>query len=647
VDRAEVLRYLVRRLTVLPNQTTVFKGTRVGGSRLAWVCASALSATAWHGGCLREASQLCSNGGVCPEGSQCTDTRAAQLCIRLTCGNGVVDPGEVCDDGNNQSDDGCPADCTAHCGDGVLDLGELCDDGNQVDGDGCSADCNALDGIALVSPPAVAFSTSEGDAPPASQTVSLRLAYRGTVALRAHPPSWLAVTSESATPYTAAFTLQVSDTRTAGRQSGTVAFAIQREDGGFGDIYDLPVTYDVRPRDRTMPATTEVHFVAPYVGVAGRGGTLYVSGARFRSSASLVTVALGDVVLAPVLPDSDTQITVSYPALPEGRYPVTVDGSPLASPPPELVIVPPSPTAYQAIDAHGPWTRIVYDAERRTIYGANALDQQIERVAYSDGAWAKLPAIAIPQLSDIALVPDGRSLALLDQVSLSEISLTDGLFTPVPLTYSSFCADFSQLATANSGTAIVISRPTRCSEDPPVSLLPLRGRGGTVYRGESTHNGTVAGSADGSRIYIGDQGSMMRIFESKSSTLTRSFPEGDVTSISVSDDASRVIVDGAVYSRALTHLGDLPPLRTQALASRDSTRAFVYASDDASSRLEIYDLSSPPPSGGQYPLLRTVMLPDAASDPSAGDRTVAIASSPDDSVVFISSTSKLLVVPVR
>jgi cysteine-rich repeat protein len=39
----------------------------------------------------------------------------------------------------------CRPDCTKpRCGDGILDGGEACDDGNTVDGDGCSADCKAL-----------------------------------------------------------------------------------------------------------------------------------------------------------------------------------------------------------------------------------------------------------------------------------------------------------------------------------------------------------------------------------------------------------------------------------------------------------------------------------------------------------------------
>jgi cysteine-rich repeat protein len=67
------------------------------------------------------------------------------LCVPPTCGNGVLDPLEQCDDGNNIGGDGCPADCSATCGDGVVDPGEVCDDGNTTSGDGCSQDCQIIE----------------------------------------------------------------------------------------------------------------------------------------------------------------------------------------------------------------------------------------------------------------------------------------------------------------------------------------------------------------------------------------------------------------------------------------------------------------------------------------------------------------------
>jgi len=59
------------------------------------------------------------------------------------CGDGAVDSGEQCDDGNNVSGDGCSATCAIepYCGDGVLDSGEECDDGNNTNGDNCSSTC--------------------------------------------------------------------------------------------------------------------------------------------------------------------------------------------------------------------------------------------------------------------------------------------------------------------------------------------------------------------------------------------------------------------------------------------------------------------------------------------------------------------------
>ena len=111
------------------------------------------------------------------------------------CGNGVLDPGEVCDDGNWTAGDGCSASCLDEvgigcvdnsecdsnlcvdgecvcqrdldcfgsdvcdltetpvaacepvdtCGNGAVEAGEACDDGNTVSGDACSSDCLNLD----------------------------------------------------------------------------------------------------------------------------------------------------------------------------------------------------------------------------------------------------------------------------------------------------------------------------------------------------------------------------------------------------------------------------------------------------------------------------------------------------------------------
>ena len=62
------------------------------------------------------------------------------------CGDGTVDPGESCDDGNTLSNDGCSALCTIevpHCGDGLTTKPEECDDANTDEDDACLNDCHA------------------------------------------------------------------------------------------------------------------------------------------------------------------------------------------------------------------------------------------------------------------------------------------------------------------------------------------------------------------------------------------------------------------------------------------------------------------------------------------------------------------------
>ncbi|HYC00961.1 MAG TPA: choice-of-anchor Q domain-containing protein [Candidatus Limnocylindrales bacterium] len=58
------------------------------------------------------------------------------------CGDGNVDAGEQCDDGDWISGDGCDANCTfTACGNAVLTGGEACDDGNLAAGDCCDGAC--------------------------------------------------------------------------------------------------------------------------------------------------------------------------------------------------------------------------------------------------------------------------------------------------------------------------------------------------------------------------------------------------------------------------------------------------------------------------------------------------------------------------
>jgi cysteine-rich repeat protein len=72
-----------------------------------------------------------------------SDTTSGTTSDVGVCGDGVVDAGEECDDGNEIDGDACTNNCTiAACGDGAVQEGaEGCDDGNEVDGDACTNAC--------------------------------------------------------------------------------------------------------------------------------------------------------------------------------------------------------------------------------------------------------------------------------------------------------------------------------------------------------------------------------------------------------------------------------------------------------------------------------------------------------------------------
>ncbi len=119
-------------------------------------------------------------GEECDEGAANANNAACKAdCSTQKCGDGFVGPGEACDDGNTDPDDGCTdrcqrpgcgdgivqsdeecddsgispncdPDCTfAICGDNTLNgmAGEQCDDGNTSPGDGCHGDCTVYKGL--------------------------------------------------------------------------------------------------------------------------------------------------------------------------------------------------------------------------------------------------------------------------------------------------------------------------------------------------------------------------------------------------------------------------------------------------------------------------------------------------------------------
>jgi len=111
-------------------------------------------------------------GETCDDGNRSTGDGCDESCQYgperfANCGNGLIEGGEQCDDGNRLPGDGCTSLCCIEpnwnrlcpgalpvngrvccaaqspcsCGNGMVEVGESCDDGNLIDGDGCSTFC--------------------------------------------------------------------------------------------------------------------------------------------------------------------------------------------------------------------------------------------------------------------------------------------------------------------------------------------------------------------------------------------------------------------------------------------------------------------------------------------------------------------------
>lgn len=108
-------------------------------------------------------------GPACGSGSTTECTGGAPSCCGPVCGNGFVEPGEECDDGNVVDGDACSSTCIGEglctgdgltgcvddadcagsggtcCGNAILTSPEECDDGNLIWDDSCDNTCAACD----------------------------------------------------------------------------------------------------------------------------------------------------------------------------------------------------------------------------------------------------------------------------------------------------------------------------------------------------------------------------------------------------------------------------------------------------------------------------------------------------------------------
>jgi len=125
-----------------------------GGECCTSTCDFAAQGTSCNDGILITINDQCDNQGECH----------GTPIVFSFCGDGHIDSGEVCDDGNGNNNDGCSSTCQVEagwtctttnpsvctllpvCGNGTVEGSEACDDGDTDSGDGCSAACTVESG---------------------------------------------------------------------------------------------------------------------------------------------------------------------------------------------------------------------------------------------------------------------------------------------------------------------------------------------------------------------------------------------------------------------------------------------------------------------------------------------------------------------
>ena len=87
------------------------------------------------------------DGELCDDGNLVSTDECTEFCEPARCGDGFILAGlEECDDGDRDDLNGCTNQCTiavaSICGDGIVQRSEECDDGNDSDQDDCLTDCS-------------------------------------------------------------------------------------------------------------------------------------------------------------------------------------------------------------------------------------------------------------------------------------------------------------------------------------------------------------------------------------------------------------------------------------------------------------------------------------------------------------------------
>lgn len=475
---------------------------------------------------------------------------------------------------------------------------------------------------------------------------------------------------------------------TPGTYTGTVTLIACVDDPTCqtGQLPGSPQMVNVTYSVESNATFVQGDVVAPRVAMAGQAGTLRIRG-RGLSGAS--DVRFGSNPATNVQVDSvagDTTVNVTYPPLPAGSYPVTVNSGtiPFAG---TLVVV--NPPSYAATTLQYPSMPqeiggVFYDAQRQALFVAaryaSSDANQLLKYQYSGSAWLAPVAVSVPKIQDVALSADGAVLLALTDTAMMEFdpaTLTvSGTYPVLDNLVNAGTAYLQSLAVANDGYAFVTTggaNPghefiysstrhmfialTSASSSPAASLDPrlyfgnpgVSGDGSLVAITQDPRSTAENPMSDRPFLYVYDTGGQRSGFLGfRSATYTdrdRSlFPRSAKPALDRA--GSRIVLNGpstVVLDRAYGPRGTLPNTTRAVAVKPDASRAYTFdapSGSDAGMFLT-FDLTTPLAGDAQYAPVGAGL----PMTPGNGTGAIAMTITPDGGTVFVVGVSGIFVQP--
>lgn len=407
----------------------------------------------------------------------------------------------------------------------------------------------------------------------------------------------------------------------------------------------------------------QVNYVAPYAVFPNTSGEVIIRGSGFAALTSEnITFGASSATLVNVI--SDTEIQVGHAALTAGVYPVAIDNSlGIAMSRADLHVIASASYAADAISTTSSTKyRLVYDAQRQTLYAATI--SALQRFRYRSGSWVA-DSIAITNLNDIALSPDGKELIALGSptaalgssqiyhIDLDSFAIVDQASFNFRDYNSSNSTKIGQyvlsLAITNDGYAIIGSANLWNGYlkynllNNNLEFLDITGMGGG-----SLDDPALAGTKDGSNLYLAGGFSPVAQFvytyeSAGNGTLQRTSVVDATRYVCTDNTGSRVLLDrNNVYDGQMNYQGQFSFANATTLSADGNTGyAFSAGFSSTPASIQRYDLTSPNGTGGFNSAGSDITM---TTDPASNATQMIL--TPSDQNAFVGGNTIIAVVPI-